>query len=194
MPEICKATYLGKHFVAMASAIVACSGLLACLAPVAPYQKNNFESASNNLSKILITQIAGRRGQVLRTLLEQRFATIDKKRKTHKLQVKINVQNRERNFSRERIIGQVVVNARFTLSTNKNTDNKILLRASFSERSDYTVLSEFFARRDAKSEAIMHALDRVAGEITLRLRLHFFAENVKKQKNKTKNNDKKPAP
>ena len=194
MPKTCKATYLGKHFVAMASVIVACSGLLACLAPVAPYQKNNLESASNNLSKILITPIAERRGQVLRTLLEQRFATDNKKRKTHKLQVSVGVQNRERDFSRERIIGEVVVNAKFTLSTNKNKDDKILLRASFSERSDYTVLSEFFARRDAKNEALKHALDRVAGEIALRLQLYFFAENTKKQKIKAKNNDKKPAP
>ena len=191
MPKICKTTYLGKRFVAIASAIVCCSGLVACLAPVAPYQKNNFESASNNLSKILIVPIEERRGQILRTLLEQRLSTDNKKRKTHKLQVSLSVQNRERDFSRERIIGGVVVNTKFTLSTNKSKDNKILLHANFSERSDYTVSSEFFARRDAKSEALRHALDRTAGEISLRLRLYFFAENAKKQKNKSKINGKK---
>ncbi len=192
MPKICKATLLGRGFVTVAGAIALCLGLVACLAPVAPYKKSNLKSASNNLSKILVTPIEERRGQILRTLLEQRFATDSKKRKTHKLQISLSVRKGERDFSRERVIGEVVVNTNFTLSTNKTKDNEILLRASFSERSDYTVLSEFFAMRDAQNEALRHALDRVAGEIALRLRLYFFTEGAKKQKNKSEINNKKP--
>ncbi len=166
----------------MASVSILCLAPSACLKPVAPYQASDLQSAGDSLARIFVEPIAERRGQILRAELERRFNTSNrKKNKTHKLQIAMEVKKKERNFPRERIIGEVKVKTIFKLTKNKA--DEVVLEGSFSERSDYTVLSEFLARRDAEEEAIRHVIERIAGEIALRARLYFFAEATRKKRN-----------
>lgn len=192
MIEILRLANLQKLCTVMASISILCLVPSACLKPVAPYQASNLQSAGDSLSRIFVAPIAERRGQILRAELERRFNTNNKKKnKTHKLQITMEVKKKERNFPRERIIGEVKVKTSFKLTKNKA--DEVVLEGIFSERSDYTVLSEFLARRDAEDEAIRHVIERIAGEIALRARLYFFAEATKKKNNNKADNKNEPS-
>ena len=157
-----------------------------CLSPVPSYQKTDLETSATDLRHVGIAPIAERRGQMLRALLEERLTTAGRNlRKTHELSVSLTVKNNERDFGRARIVGEMRATARFTLrdkkADKKNKEWKVLLSGSVALRSNYTVRSEFLARRDAEEEALRHVLALVADEMLVRLRLYFFMQASKER-------------
>ena len=156
--------------------------LAACLSPVPSYQKTDLETSATNLRHVGVAPIAERRGQILRTLLEERLATAGRKlRKTHDLSVSLTVDKNERDFGRARIVGEMRATARFVLRDKQGKEREILSKGSVSQRSNYTVRSEFLARRDAEEEALRHVLALVADEMLVRLRLYFFTQASKER-------------
>ncbi len=155
-----------------------------CLSPVPSYQKTDLETSATDLRHVAVAPMAERRGQILRTLLEERLATAGKKmRKTHELEVSLKVNSSTRDFGRARIVGEMRATARFVLreKRGKGKESKVLSKGSVEERSNYTVRSEFLARRDAEEEALRHVLALVADEMLVRLRLYFFTQASKKR-------------
>ena len=153
-----------------------------CLSPVPSYQKTDLETSATDLRHVAVAPMAERRGQILRTLLEERLATAGKKmRKTHELEVSLKVNSSTRDFGRARIVGEMRATARFVLREKRGKEPKVLSKGSVEERSNYTVRSEFLARRDAEEEALRHVLALVADEMLVRLRLYFFTQASKKR-------------
>ena len=155
-----------------------------CLSPVPSYQKTDLETSATDLRHVAVAPMAERRGQILRTLLEERLTTAgEKMRKTHELEVSLKVNSSTRDFGRARIVGEMRATARFVLreKRGKGKEPKVLSKGSVEERSNYTVRSEFLARRDAEEEALRHVLALVADEMLVRLRLYFFTQASKKR-------------
>ncbi len=153
-----------------------------CLAPVPSYQKTDLETSAVDLRHIAIAPIAERRGQILRTMLEERLASAGRKlRKTHDISVSLEVDNDERDFGRARIVGEMRATAKFVLREKRSKEQKDLLRGSIFMRSNYTVRSDFLARRDAEEEALRHVLALVADDMLVRMRLYFFTQSKKER-------------
>ena len=161
--------------------------IAACLEPVPSYQKTYLETSATNLRHVTVAPIAERHGQILRTLLEERLATAGRKlRKTHEIETSLSVNKSARDFGRARIVGEMRATARFMLREKRSKEPQIMLQGSVTERSAYTVRSEFLARRDAEEEALRHVLALVADEMLLRLRLYFFTQASEEQALKEK--------
>ena len=160
-----------------------------CLSPVPSYQKTDLETSAADLRHVGVALIAERQGQMLRGLLEQRLATAGKQRKkTHELEVALDIHNDERDFGRARIVGETRARVRFVLRETQ-ANKRVLLEGRMTERSNYTVKSKFLARRDAEEESLRHVLALVADEMLVRLRLYFFTTAA--QQRETKKDDKK---